>query len=176
MIAVLGLIVLIAAVVVGVADVLTNRGSGHELTGGFSVFGHGMTGSTGMRFLYGIMGGGPVRAEPALDRCTPPLFSPRQRIAPAESSSRAARRPLPGRAATTGATNASPPARRTRTRRGTHPTAIALPPRTAVVGADCTCAGTDPPPGRPPPRADRWPASATDLPATEPQQTTHPGW
>ncbi|MFI6495083.1 hypothetical protein [Streptomyces sp. NPDC050564] len=57
MIAILGLIVLIAAVVVGVAGVLTNSGSGHELTGGFSVFGHGMTGSTGTLFLYGIVVG-----------------------------------------------------------------------------------------------------------------------
>ncbi|MEU5441435.1 MULTISPECIES: hypothetical protein [Streptomyces] len=57
MIAILGLIVLIAAVVVGVAGVLTNRGSGHELTGGFSVFGHGMTGSTGTLFLSGIVVG-----------------------------------------------------------------------------------------------------------------------
>ncbi|MFF4016573.1 hypothetical protein [Streptomyces sp. NPDC001843] len=57
MIVVLGLIVLIAAVVVGLAGVLTNRGSGHELTGGFSVFGHAMTGSTGTLFLYGIVVG-----------------------------------------------------------------------------------------------------------------------
>ncbi|WP_369243632.1 hypothetical protein [Streptomyces sp. R41] len=57
MIAILGLIILIAAVVVGVAGVLTNSGSGHELTGGFSVFGHGMTGSTGTLFLYGIIVG-----------------------------------------------------------------------------------------------------------------------
>lgn len=57
MIGILGLIILLAAVVVGVAGVLTNGGSGHELTGGFSVFGYGMTGSTGMLFLYGIVVG-----------------------------------------------------------------------------------------------------------------------
>ncbi|MER6140083.1 hypothetical protein ABT174_08490 [Streptomyces sparsogenes] len=57
MIVTLGLIILIAAVVVGVAGALTNSGSGHELTGGFSVFGHGMTGSTGTLFLYGIVVG-----------------------------------------------------------------------------------------------------------------------
>ncbi|AJT62588.2 hypothetical protein T261_0899 [Streptomyces lydicus] len=57
MIVILGIIILIAAVVVGVAGVLTNSGSGHELTGGFSVFGHGMTGSTGTLFLYGIVVG-----------------------------------------------------------------------------------------------------------------------
>ncbi|MET9449844.1 hypothetical protein [Streptomyces cinerochromogenes] len=84
MIAILGLIVLIAAIVVGVAGVLANSGSGHELTGGFSVFGHGMTGSTGTLFLYGIVVGAAAlfRTEPALDRCTPPRFSPGQRIAP----------------------------------------------------------------------------------------------
>jgi hypothetical protein len=58
MIVILGLIIFIAAVVVGVAGVLTNSASGHELTGGFSVFGHGMTGSTGTLFLYGIIVGG----------------------------------------------------------------------------------------------------------------------
>ncbi|MGW0632893.1 hypothetical protein [Streptomyces sp. NPDC002758] len=57
MIVILGLIILIAAVVVGVAGVLTNSASGHEVTGGFSVFGHGMTGSTGTLFLYGIIVG-----------------------------------------------------------------------------------------------------------------------
>jgi hypothetical protein len=57
MIVILGLIILIAAVAVGVAGVLTNSGSGHELTGGFSVFGHDMTGSTGTLFLYGIVVG-----------------------------------------------------------------------------------------------------------------------
>ncbi|MFD9285486.1 hypothetical protein ACFWD7_51335 [Streptomyces mirabilis] len=83
MIVILGLVIFIAAVVVGVAGVLTNSASGHELTGGFSVFGHEMIGSTGTLFLYGIVvGAGPVRADPALDRCAPPLFSPRRRLAP----------------------------------------------------------------------------------------------
>jgi len=57
MIVILGLIILIAAVVVGVAGVLTNSGSGHELTGAFSVFSHDVTGSTGTLFLYGIVVG-----------------------------------------------------------------------------------------------------------------------
>lgn len=57
MIVFLGLIILIAAVVVGVAGVLTNSGSAHELTGGFSVYGHEVTGSTGTLFLYGIVVG-----------------------------------------------------------------------------------------------------------------------
>jgi len=57
MVVVAGLILLIAAVVVGVAGVLTNAGSGHQLTHGFAVFGYHVTGSTGTLFLYGIVVG-----------------------------------------------------------------------------------------------------------------------
>ena len=57
MFVVLGLIILIAAVVVGVAGVFNNAGSGHALTHGFSVFGYHVTGSTGALFLYGIVVG-----------------------------------------------------------------------------------------------------------------------
>ncbi|MGW0633765.1 hypothetical protein [Streptomyces sp. NPDC002758] len=54
---ILGLLILVAAVVIGVAGVLSNSGSAHELTGGFSVFGVDVTGSTGALFLYGIVVG-----------------------------------------------------------------------------------------------------------------------
>ena len=54
MVVILGLVLLMAAVVVGVAGVVTNDGSAHELTGGFSVFGYEVTGSTGTLLLYGI--------------------------------------------------------------------------------------------------------------------------
>ena len=57
MLVVLGLIILDAAVVVGVAGVFNNVGSGHALTHSFSVFGYHMTGSTGALFLYGIVVG-----------------------------------------------------------------------------------------------------------------------
>jgi hypothetical protein len=57
MIVILGLIILIGAVIVGVAGVLANGGSTHELTHGFSVFGYHVTGSTGTLFLYGIVVG-----------------------------------------------------------------------------------------------------------------------
>jgi len=57
MIVVVGLVLLIAAVVVGVAGVLGNTGSGHALTHGFTVFGYHVTGSTGRLFLYGIVVG-----------------------------------------------------------------------------------------------------------------------
>lgn len=57
MIIVLGLIILIAAVVVGVAGVLGNASDANALTHGFSVFGYHVTGSTGTLFLYGIVVG-----------------------------------------------------------------------------------------------------------------------
>src|SRR5664279_4837550 len=57
MLIVVGLILLIAAVVVGVAGVLANGGSAHALTHGFAVVGYHVTGSTGTLFLYGIVVG-----------------------------------------------------------------------------------------------------------------------
>ena len=57
MIVILGLIIVVAAVVVGVAGVLGNAGSAHALTHGFSVLGYHVTGSTGTLFLYGIVVG-----------------------------------------------------------------------------------------------------------------------
>jgi hypothetical protein len=53
---VLGLVLLVAAVVVGVAGVLTNDAGTHTLGAhGFSVLGYHVTGSTGTLFLYGIV-------------------------------------------------------------------------------------------------------------------------
>ena len=54
MIILLGLVILVAAVIAGVAGVLSNSGSGHALTHGFAVFGYHVTGSTGTLFVYGI--------------------------------------------------------------------------------------------------------------------------
>jgi hypothetical protein len=54
---ILGLVVLVAAVVVGVAGVMGNRGTGHALVHQFSVFGYHVTGSEGRLFLYGIVVG-----------------------------------------------------------------------------------------------------------------------
>jgi len=53
MIIIIGLIILIAALVTGVAGVLGNGGSAHALTH-FSVLGYHVTGSAGTLFLYGI--------------------------------------------------------------------------------------------------------------------------
>ena len=57
MIVILGLVILIAAAIVGVAGVLGNAGTAHPLTHDFSVFGYHVTGSTGTLFLYGLVVG-----------------------------------------------------------------------------------------------------------------------
>jgi uncharacterized membrane protein YciS (DUF1049 family) len=57
MFVIIGLIILVVAVVVGVAGVLSNAGSYHTLSHGFAVFGYHVTGSTGTLFLYGIVVG-----------------------------------------------------------------------------------------------------------------------
>src|SRR4029453_8633649 len=57
MIVVLGLILLVAAAILGVAGVLGNAGEAHALPDGFSLFGYHVTGSTGELFLYGIVVG-----------------------------------------------------------------------------------------------------------------------
>jgi hypothetical protein len=56
MIIVLGLVILVAAVIAGVAGVLANGGHAHAVTH-FAVFGYHVTGSTGTLFLYGIVTG-----------------------------------------------------------------------------------------------------------------------
>jgi hypothetical protein len=56
MIVILGLVILVAAVVAGVAGVLANGGHAHAVTH-FAVFGYHVTGSTGTLFLYGIVVG-----------------------------------------------------------------------------------------------------------------------
>jgi hypothetical protein len=57
MIVILGLIIVVAVAIVGVAGVLGNGGSAHGLAHGFSVLGYHVTGSTGTLFLYGIVVG-----------------------------------------------------------------------------------------------------------------------
>ena len=54
MIVIIGLIILVAALVVGVAGVLSNEGAAHALQHGFAVLGYHVTGSAGTLFLYGI--------------------------------------------------------------------------------------------------------------------------
>ncbi|MFJ7779599.1 hypothetical protein [Streptomyces yangpuensis] len=59
MILVLGLVILIAATVVGLAGIFGNTGAGHELGAGgdFSILGYHATGSTGSLFLSGVIVG-----------------------------------------------------------------------------------------------------------------------
>lgn len=57
MIVIIGSIVLLAAVIVGMAGVLGNAGAAHSLTENFAVFGYPVTGSTGTLFLFGIVVG-----------------------------------------------------------------------------------------------------------------------
>lgn len=52
---VIGLILFVAAMVVGITGVLVNGGGAHALTNGFAVFGYHVTGSTGELFLSGIV-------------------------------------------------------------------------------------------------------------------------
>lgn len=55
MLIIVGLVVLLAAVVIGLIGVLANAGSAHSLTDDFSAFGYHVTGSTGSLLLYGIV-------------------------------------------------------------------------------------------------------------------------
>ncbi len=57
MIVIVGLVVLLAAVIVGFMGVLTNAGAAHSLTENFAVFGYNVTGSTGTLFLFGVVVG-----------------------------------------------------------------------------------------------------------------------
>jgi hypothetical protein len=57
MLVVLGLIILLVAVIVGLAGVLGNAGSEHVLTDEFAIFGIEVNGSTGTLFLIGIVVG-----------------------------------------------------------------------------------------------------------------------
>lgn len=54
MMVILGVILLVAAVVTGVAGVVVNSDDAHALTDDFSIFGYAVTGSTGTLFLLGI--------------------------------------------------------------------------------------------------------------------------
>jgi hypothetical protein len=56
MIVILGLVILVGALIAGVAGVLANGGHAHAVTH-FAVFGYHVTGSTGTLFLYGIVVG-----------------------------------------------------------------------------------------------------------------------
>src|SRR5580693_1777176 len=58
---ILGLVILVAALIVGVAGVIGNSGSAHAI-GHFSVLGYHVTGSAGSLFLCGIVVGAAAMA------------------------------------------------------------------------------------------------------------------
>jgi uncharacterized membrane protein YciS (DUF1049 family) len=62
MIVILGLVILLAAVIIGVAGVLSNGGHAHALPHGFAVLGYHVTGSTGTLFLAGMVIGAAAMA------------------------------------------------------------------------------------------------------------------
>lgn len=86
MILILGLIVLIAALILAVAGVMTNLGSAHELTNDFSVFGYHVTSSTGALFLYGIAVGAAAVLGLALVLTAARRASRRSRLARRDAS------------------------------------------------------------------------------------------
>ncbi len=99
MIVIVGLVILVAAVIAGVAGVLANGGHAHAVTH-FAVFGYHVTGSTGTLFLYGIVIGalGLLGLSLVLARAAPPAAA----ATPAAGwRSPAARRPPSARTATT---------------------------------------------------------------------------
>ncbi|HEY1698648.1 MAG TPA: hypothetical protein VGG75_02875 [Trebonia sp.] len=57
MIVIIGLVLLVAAVVVGVAGVLSNDGGGRALTRSLAVFGYHVTGSASALFVAGVWSG-----------------------------------------------------------------------------------------------------------------------
>jgi len=57
MIIIIGLLILAAAAVAGVAGFFNNTGSGHAVQGTFELFGYHVTGSTGTLFLFGAVVG-----------------------------------------------------------------------------------------------------------------------
>ena len=161
MIIILGLVILLAAVIVGLAGIFTNSGSTHDLTHGFAVFGYHVTGSTGTLFLYGIVVGAIGLLGLSLLLAGARRSSRRGRVARRGSSSPAARPPLPATRATTLSTNVKPPAH---TRRASPETARPSSATTPLSGrtpggTGCRTWSTPgrPATGRPPPHPLRTP-------------------
>jgi hypothetical protein len=85
MIMIIGLVILVAAVVAGVAGVLSNSGTGHALSHPFALFGYHVTGSTGTLFLPRSV----RTATTCSASATPPVTAPSGR-----ASTAAARRAM----------------------------------------------------------------------------------
>ena len=109
MIIILGLVILLAARIAGVAGMLANGGHAHVVTH-FAVFGYHVTGSTGTLFLYGIVMGALAMAGLSMllaGACRTPAAA----VRPAAGWRRPAARPPPSaRTVTTWPASATPSA------------------------------------------------------------------
>ncbi|MFI9412970.1 hypothetical protein [Nocardia gamkensis] len=114
MIVIIGLVILVAAVLIGVAGVFANGGSNHALTDNFAIFGYHVTGSTGVLFLYGIVVGGIGIAGLGMLLAGARRTARRGRAARRELAARrdldASRRDTPIYSSPTGTTDAAPDA------------------------------------------------------------------
>ena len=151
MIIIIGLVILIAALVAGLAGVLSNGGSGHALIHPFAVFGYHVTGSTGTLFLYGIVVGavavfGLILLLAGARRTSRRGRDARRGLKESRRQTAAVsqdRDDLLGQRETARAYTAST--------LGDAP-ATAPPAQTLAAGTVCgTCSGNGPPPRRPPP-------------------------
>ena len=159
MIVILGLVILVAALIAGVAGVLANGGHAHAVTH-FAAFGYHVTGSTGTVFLYGIVVGALALAGLGV------LLAGARRTS---RRGRDARRGLAQSRRETAAVSADRDDLRgqrdtARAYTASTPWATTAPPRTAptpaCAGPACSsaCSGAGPLPRRPPRSQMRWPA------------------
>ena len=139
---IIGLILLIAAVAIGVAGVVNNTGTAHELQDDFTVFGVHVTGSTGTLFLAGLVVGAAGMLGLALLLAGARRTSRKARYARHELERRDAAAVPAGDAAVSPATRAEAPAQRRRSNRNTR-------------GACAIRSGAIPARGPHAPRADR---------------------
>ena len=135
MLVIFGLIIVVAAVVVGAAGVLGNDGGTHGVAHGFSVLGYHVNGS-GTVFLYGIAVG--AVGLFGLWRGVPPAAAARHGAvsgSPAARPPSPARKPPPSaRTATTSSASATPPAPTPPARwPAPHPAAAVAPARTRAI-------------------------------------------
>jgi hypothetical protein len=154
MIAFLGLVIVVAVVMVGAADVLNNGSHAHAVTH-FTAFGYRVTGSTGTLFLYGI-------AAPALAMAGPSVLLAAAVATPAAGwRSPAARPRSSAKTSTTCAASTTPPA-------AVPPAcwATTAPPGTAAIRAcaDPACSRAGPVPRRPARSQRRRPARLPPVP------------
>ncbi|QCQ91371.1 hypothetical protein [Rhodococcus sp. SGAir0479] len=94
---IIGLVILVAAVAIGVAGVVNNTGTEHALQDDFTIFGVHVTGSTGTLFLVGLVVGAAGMLGLALLLAGARRYSRRERYARHELERRDAATAVPGR-------------------------------------------------------------------------------